>query len=132
MDITNQVIVVLNSYTQQVRAVSTHLGAEMRNLIQLQDQIKGGQEELLEQQHTAIQHQTEMSGFASQLKGEIADMTAAVSSVTGALKTVGALWRGAQSLTGRLVAALLVTSFLLLILGCRWAATISACLSGEQ
>ena len=103
----------------------------MRELFQLQGQLKEGELDLLGQQLEAIQHQMEISAFATRLKGEIADITTAVSSVNGVFGTVSAIWTGGFSVVGRAVAALLVGSTLLAVVGYRCASVVSGCTGGK-
>ena len=93
--------------------------------------MKEGQSDLLERQLEAIQHQMEISSFATQLKGEIADITTAVSSVNGVFGTVSAIWTGGFSAASRAIAVLLVGSILLAVVGYRCASVVSGCTGGK-
>lgn len=103
----------------------------MREVFKLQGQMREGQSDLLGRQLEAIQHQMKISAFAAQLKDEIADITTAVSSVNGMIGTVSAIWTGGFSVVGRAIAALLISSALLAVLGYRYASLISGCTGGK-
>ena len=89
--------------------------------------MKEGQSNLLGQQLETIQQQLEISAFATQLKDEIADITTAVSSVNGVLGAFVTVWTGGLSALGRAIAAMLISSSLLAVIGYRCASVVSGC-----
>ena len=113
-----------------MRSVSTYLGVEMREIFHLQGQMKKGQTELRQEQLEAIRHQMDISAFSARMKGEIADIASAVSSVNGLFGTITSVWSGGLSPIGRIIAALLVMSLVLILTGYLRASVVSACTGG--